>query len=323
MKTDFWLATEMELFGRANAGYFPSPGLLMSANVALTLGRPLLLTGEPGCGKTDFAFAVAREMAKRFSAPPEPLECYVRSDTRARDLLYSYDALRRFGDAHHGGKEGVALAAEVRHYIDLEPLGQALASSVKRVVLIDEIDKAPRDLPNDLLRELDQGSFTIPEIPEKNQLGSVAGGDHELCRTMGRKATPQSKPFVVITSNVERHLPDAFLRRCVFWHIAPHTAMDLKRILHARFPKGDPSLLKAATEVFQNLRAFNQFAKPPATAELIDWISALSTIGQHEGHAPDLRRHMSLAGKRHADWLSLPAIGCLLKSQEDLLVLSG
>ncbi len=220
------------LRGRERHVYQADPGLLAAANAALALGMPLLLTGEAGCGKTDFAYAVAHAL----STDPEVetsksklLECYVRSDSRAQDLLYHYDALSRFGDAHHGGEAGKQRAEEVRNYIELRDLGRALMSSSLRVVLIDEIDKAPRDLPNDLLRELDQGHFEIPEIPaadfpadasaKSGDRGQPIDSDRPLTyRNQMRRPEGAHKPMVIITSNVERQLPDPFLRRCVFFH---------------------------------------------------------------------------------------------------------
>ena len=205
-----------DFFGQDRYPYHPHQGLVAAANTALLLGVPLLLTGEPGCGKTDFAWAAARKLGR------EPLCCYVRSDTRARDLLYHYDAVRRFADAQGNRAEE---AARPQGYIDLMPLGQALLAPQQEVVLIDEIDKAPRDLPNDLLRELDQGHFDIPEIPPDAPLGpalgAAAGDDLSGVRLQRRMQRQEERPMplVIITSNQERQLPDPFLRRCVFFHI--------------------------------------------------------------------------------------------------------
>lgn len=215
------------LRGREGHVYRADAGLLAAANAALALEMPLLLTGEAGCGKTDCAYAVASALVEDREVTPgesDLLECYVRSDSRAQDLLYQYDALGRFGDASHGGPAGARRAEEVRNYIELRPLGRALMSAGLRVVLIDEIDKAPRDLPNDLLRELDQGHFEIPEIPAADdQSGETAtpiDPDRPLTfRNQMRRPEGARKPMVIITSNVERQLPDPFLRRCVFFHI--------------------------------------------------------------------------------------------------------
>lgn len=324
MNGNIWLHSTVELTGRFGP-YFADPGLIMSANVALKLNRPLLLTGEPGCGKTDFAWAMAGALANLTGhALLPPLECHVRSDTRARDFLYTYDSIMRFGDTHHGGPAGLQRASDPRNYIELEPLGEALASNELRVVLIDEIDKAPRDLPNDLLRELEHRTFIIQEIPEGLRTPPVMSRGYRIERRMGVSAAMPG-PFVVITSNAERHLPDAFLRRCVFWHIASLSLEQLDRVVRARFPSDPPPLLEAATEVFCGIRGIAGIAKPPATAELLDWIVALKEIGRRDKRALVLKRFQELArcGERSPDWMQMPALGCLIKSRDDLGLLAG
>lgn len=301
------------LRGRDGKAYFASEDLVTAAQVALTLGRPLLLTGEPGCGKTDFAFAMAGAL-RAFGDPADPglLECHVRSDARARDLLYHHDALARFGDAHHGGDAEKALARDARNYLQLLPLGRALVSPFRRVVLVDEVDKAPRDLPNDLLRELDHRSFEIPEIP-------MEAPEHPsgLRRVMGDGG---SKPFVIITSNVERQLPDAFLRRCVFFRIPFPNEDALRTILKDRYPASMP-LHKRVLDIFAALREVS-LTKLPATSELVDWVGALDAVfvpaevdrALTAFHAA-LSKASSPAG---APWAMLPALVCLVKLREDL-----
>lgn len=300
------------LRGRDGLLYAAHPDLLVAAHVALTLGRPLLLTGEPGCGKTDFAFALARAI----DPVGVPIEAYVRSDARAADLLYEYDALHRFADAHHGDEAGKKRAVDARNYLRLVGLGEALADPRRRVVLVDEIDKAPRDLPNDLLRELDQGRFTIKEIP-------VGAGEHAsgLLREMGRAKEDPSRPVVVITSNVERQLPDAFLRRCVFCHLPFPDRKSLAAILRARVKDGEPPLLDRLVDVFVTLRQV-PLTKKPGTAELIDWVSSAMALFDPGALDEVLERFMSTntarADKARLGWRDLPALSCLIKLREDL-----
>lgn len=304
--------------GRLGAPYHPHPDLLAAANVALTLGRPLLLTGEPGCGKTDFAWAAASVL----TPDEELLDAYVRSDSRAQDLLYHYDALTRFGDAQHGGEEGRRRAADPRSYITLLPLGRALTANALRVVLIDEIDKAPRDLPNDLLRELDQGRFTIPEIPDDAPPGRLA-------RHMGlAKGAP--RPFVVITSNVERQLPDAFLRRCVFYHLRFPDDTVLDAILADRERTDRRARIVPRDDVisaFLRLRGIQELTRKPATAELLDWDAALGQVWEAPGLIARFDEFKAAVRKGQTGaalpWGRLPAVGCLVKLREDLVRLGA
>lgn len=322
------------LRGREGHSFQADPGLLAAANAALALEMPLLLTGEAGCGKTDFAYAVANALAGDPEVDParrELLECYVRSDSRAQDLLYHYDALSRFGDAHHGGEAGRLRAEEVRHYIELRALGRALLSSALRVVLIDEIDKAPRDLPNDLLRELDQGHFEIPEIPASDASdaipssagaqGDVIDPDRPLTfRNQMRRPAGARRPMVLITSNVERQLPDPFLRRCVFFHIPFPEKGALRAILADRFP-GTPAL-DHAVDIFMTLRGVPNLTKRPTTSELINWVHVLKEVFREDAVAAAFEGFP--AAGRIADrpaelpWAGLPGLGCLVKLREDL-----
>jgi len=319
--------------GRDGKAYLPSADLLAAANAALELQMPLLLTGEAGCGKTDFAFAAAQGLGRHPNAGSEtttPLECYVRSDTRARDLLYHYDAIRRFGDAQHGGETGRRRAEDPRAYIRLQPLGRALMSPYLRVVLIDEIDKAPRDLPNDLLRELDQGCFEIPEIPAG--LGDrnlpIDLDDPETFRNemIGPRKDEGHQRLVIITSNVERQLPDPFLRRCVFYHIPFPAERRLKRILHSWFNEED-LFIDRVIDVFMTTREVPTLTKKPATSELISWAGALLKLFDRAtveralddfagGPFPETRAREQ--GYSKVRWHALPAIGCLIKLREDL-----
>lgn len=332
-----------DLLGRLGLPYRAPDDLVAAVNVAIVLGQPLLLTGEPGCGKTDFAFAVARYMAGNDptwqSNDPNVglLECYVRSDTQARDLLYGYDAIRRFADAHHGRPEEKLSAADPRNYIDLEPLGRALAEAAdgsRRVVLVDEIDKAPRDLPNDLLRELDQGCFEIKEIPLG--LGPVPRGLRRVMGLRGRRPTSAvDKPLVIITTNEERQLPPAFLRRCIFHRVRFPDADALDAILADRpGAENQPvELRRAVVDVFLALRQIGELNKLPTTSELINWFDALLSgmlapmggLGLVWRYADGLRRADSPPSKvrQQMPWRDLPGIGCLLKTDDDWRVAQG
>jgi MoxR-like ATPase len=310
--------------------YHPSAGLVAAANAALVLGMPLLLTGEPGCGKTDFASAVAGVLGWPCHT------CFVRSDSRARDLLYSYDALRRFGDAQYGSAREKQRARDSRHYIRLEGLGLGLTSPEPAVVLIDEIDKAPRDLPNDLLRELDRSraEFEIPELDDavlreldaeyrKENVGSPMCEGRALKHVM-RRPTDAPRPLVIITSNIERQLPEPFLRRCLFFHIEFPDAMALKRIVQGRFPRQPEPLLTQAIDLVLALRKHYGLTKKPTTAELISWLEVLERMCEpaYVQHALagaasklDREKHTPL---KPIDWSLLPGLPCLLKLDEDL-----
>ncbi|HNN96277.1 MAG TPA: MoxR family ATPase [Pseudomonadota bacterium] len=316
--------------GRDGAPYHPSDALLAAANTALLLNTPLLLAGEPGCGKTDFAWYAARALAGALGQPnaarATPLACYVRSDLRARDLLYQYDALARFADAQHPPPGEPQRAQDARNYITLSPLGVGLMSKTQRVVLIDEIDKAPRDVPNDLLRELDQGHFAISEIPD-----TLAGSAHdvasgiELCRHM-QPPGDAPRPLVIVTSNAERQLPDAFLRRCVFFHIPFPDEDELRAILSERVtPDGRSSQPAAVADTLAISKSLRDPAlrliKPPGTAELIGFLRAVLEPGREMdfGKLPPLSDLAERARKNERiPWRKLPALHCLIKLKEDL-----
>lgn len=294
--------------------YIAEPALVHAANTALGLEMPLLLTGWPGCGKSDFAWVAAHALGHKEG----PLRFHVRSDTRARDLLYTYDALVRFGDMQHGKHER---AQDPRHYISLRPLGAALMSPGPRpVVLIDEIDKAPRDLPNDLLHEIDEGWFEIPEIGDMSTGEPLNDRIHTqiaLQRDM-KRSKDRLKPLVVITSNAERQLPEAFLRRCIFFHIPPPNIEQLTRIATARFPGQPPALMKSLAAVFHAFRQSHSFVKPPTTAEMLNWISALAQLYEPAPMQAQMQGFVdAVSSKAKPAWNTLPALGCLLKMEED------
>jgi MoxR-like ATPase len=243
------------------ASYVADDALVDAVNVALLLQQPLLLTGEPGTGKTQLASRIAWELRL------EPLLKFeTKSTSQSRDLFYMYDALARFQAGTTAG------ATDALPYIRFGPLGRAalLASENpedrclldedpgqprRSVVLIDEIDKAPRDFPNDILNEIEHFYFRIPEL-----------GNREV------RAPEMRRPVVIVTSNSEKDLPDAFLRRCVFHHIAFPAPERLRQIAEARL--GPDEALRDALDLFYELRKA-QLRKPPATAELLGWLIAL------------------------------------------------
>lgn len=316
------------LVGREGKPYQAHPDLVAAANAALVLGRPLLLTGEAGCGKTDFAFAAASGLHDHPQAGPETttaLESYVRSDSRARDLLYSYDAIRRFGDAQSGGGEGRRRSQDPRPYLQLEALGRALMSPYLRVALVDEIDKAPRDLPNDLLRELDQGHFEITEIAADAPVHSnkVSPDDEMTFRHTMERPDDKVRPLVIITSNVERQLPDPFLRRCVFFHIPFPGTEQLREILCSRFVGEEELFLDRIVDVFEAVRSVPRLTKKPSTAEMIHWTESLRELYGPAAVRRSLDELVGGSGRsargRHGEirWRELPLLGCLIKLRED------
>ena len=238
------------LFQEAGA-YLADADLVEAVNVALTVGQPLLLTGEPGCGKTRLAWSITAELDLG-----DPSTFYTRSNSRAQDLLYTFDAVRRFYDIEVKD----ARATDPNNYVDYGPLGQAIVDNKRRVVLIDEIDKAPRDFPNDLLHELDRMSFEV----------------HELDLAERQKASTV-RPIVIITSNSERQLPLPFLRRCVFHHIQfPHRNKLIEIIRERLGPLDlDGTLIEAAVDRFREVREIPGITKRPATGELLTWLVAL------------------------------------------------
>lgn len=254
--------------------YYPDPGLVDAINVALLLGQPLLLTGEPGTGKTQAAYSLAWELGF-----DEPLKFETKSSSTATDLFYTYDSLKRFQDAHESkqGKQSLdyitynALGRAILKACPKEQVAAFLPADFKHdgpqrtIVLIDEVDKAPRDFPNDILNELENMYFRIPEL----------GSEYP-------RADPEMRPVVIITSNSEKDLPDAFLRRCVYYNIPFPGDKQLKRIIAARLAlsggAGDP-LLRDALALFRLLRSPETgLRKRPATAELLGWLKALRAM---------------------------------------------
>jgi len=256
--------------------YVADDGLRHAVNVALALGRPLLVTGEAGTGKTQLARRMAYELTPK---TPEPLRFQVKARSEASDLFYRYDALRHFQEVNVKKNDG----ARTRDFIRMEALGIAIlraaedrdaanallpeewraSDPVRSVALIDEIDKAPRDLPNDLLAEIENMMFEIKET-----------GDRFEAKT-------EFRPVVLLTSNSERDLPDAFLRRCVYYHIPPPTRDRLRDIVQRRVPLSSafsPRMLENALTRFEEVRK-SVSKKKPSTDELLAWIQVLDRLG--------------------------------------------
>ena len=255
--------------------YVASPELMASVNVAMALEKPLLIKGEPGTGKTMLAQAIAQSLGK------ELLIWNIKSTTKAQEGLYVYDTIQRLYDSQFG-EEGVD---DIGHYIKLGKLGEAFKADNQPVLLIDEIDKADLEFPNDLLWDLDKMEFYI----------------HETKETVKAK----KRPIVIITSNAEKELPDAFLRRCIFHYIEFPDKELMEEIVKVHFPDLKDNLLQECMEQFYWIRSLKDIRKKPSTSELVDWIQAL-LLG---GITPEEVKE------------KMPFIGVLLKKDEDLAVL--
>jgi MoxR-like ATPase len=252
--------------------YLTNESLEAAVNCALALERPLLVKGEPGTGKTLLAEAVAAALGMELIFWP------VKSTTRAQDGLYVYDTVQRLYDSRFGDGD----VKDIRHYIKLGPLGRAFASPQRCVILIDEVDKADLEFPNDLLHELDRMRFVVNET--------------------GDEVVAKERPVVIITSNNEKELPDAFLRRCVFHFIDFPDVELMKRIVRVHHPNIEDALVDQAVVAFYELRNLPRLRKRPSTSELVDWIAVLKRAG--------------LGKERFVK--ELPFLGVLLKKEQDV-----
>ncbi len=257
--------------------YIATEDLMTAVNAAITLERPLLVKGEPGTGKTLLAQEVADALGRPF------FEWHIKSTTKAQHGLYEYDAVSRLRDSQLGDER----VQDIRNYIKQGMLWEAFASEHQAVLLIDEIDKADIEFPNDLLRELDRMEFYVYETQET--------------------ITATHRPAVIITSNNEKELPDAFLRRCFFHYIRFPEPDTMERIVEVHFPGIKKALLREALDCFFSIRSVNGLKKKPSTSELLDWIKLLLA----EDLAPeDLREDASKA---------IPKLhGALLKNEQDV-----
>jgi len=252
--------------------YILSDALKEIVNAAIVLQRPLLLKGEPGTGKTELAQVIADDLRLRL------IRWNIKSTSKASEGLYVYDTVQRLNDSRFHDKD----VSDIRQYIKFGKLGEALRSEDQVVLLIDEIDKADLEFPNDLLYELDQMSFDVVETGEHFQA--------------------KHRPIVVITSNSEKELPDAFLRRCLFHYIEFPDAEMMQKIANVHFPDLRHNLLSQIIARFYLIRQRHELRKRPSTSELLDWVQAIVAGGITED---ELKKR-------------LPFLGVLLKTEEDV-----
>jgi len=259
------------------SGYIASRSLEDAVNCALALERPLLVKGEPGTGKTLLAHHVAEGLGM-------PMDSWhIKSTSKAEDGLYVYDTIQRLNDARFGDGD----VKDIRSYIRLGPLGRVFSSEERQVLLIDEVDKADLEFPNDILRELDEMQFTVMET--------------------GDEVVAKKRPMVIITSNNEKELPDAFLRRCVFHFIDFPDVDQMREIVDVHHPDVEKKLLEQVLVKFYWLRDQKELRKRPSTSELIDWITALIRAGVDPSQLEE----------------EVPFMGALLKNEQDTRTIGG
>jgi len=261
---------------RGTKSYLTNEALEAAVNCAVTLEKPLLVRGEPGTGKTLLAEAVSEALSLPL------IGWQVKSTTQAQHGLYVYDTVQRLYDSRFGDGD----VRDISRYIKLGPLGRAFDSEERVVLLIDEVDKADIEFPNDLLHELDRMRFVVDET--------------------GAQIAAKHRPVVIITSNNEKELPDAFLRRCVFHFIDFPTQELMRRIVDVHHPGLDESLASQAIDTFYELRSMKRLRKRPSTSELVDWIAVLKSAGIRDVKLDQ----------------SMPFLGTLLKKEQDLVSLA-
>jgi MoxR-like ATPase len=267
---------------QGSQGYVATPDLMLAVNAAITLKRPLLIKGEPGTGKT----MLAEEVATALKMPL--LQWHVKSTTKAQQGLYEYDAVSRLRDSQLSDVDGGERVKDIHNYIIKGVLWQAFTSEEPVALLIDEIDKADIEFPNDLLREIDRMEF--------------------YCYETRQLIKAKTRPLVFITSNNEKELPDAFLRRCFFHYIKFPEAATMQQIVDVHFPGLKKELLGAAMKTFYDVRGLPGIKKKPSTSELLDWIKLLV--------AEDIPLK---ALQSTDDKISVPPlVGALLKNEQDV-----
>lgn len=263
------------------ARYVATHDLQLAVNAAVTLQRPLLIKGEPGTGKTLLAEEVAAALGKRL------IQWHIKSTTKAQQGLYEYDAVSRLRDSQLGDDR----VQDIRHYIKRGKLWEAFAADEQVVLLIDEVDKADIEFPNDLLVELDRMEFFVYET--------------------GETVKAKQRPIVIITSNNEKELPDAFLRRCFFHFISFPDRETMTRIVNVHFPTIEHDLVKDALDVFFDVRKIPGLKKKPSTSELIDWLKLLLAD----------KLPAEVLRNRDASKAIPPLYGALLKTEQDVHML--
>jgi len=259
--------------------YIVSEQLRLAVNAAITLEKPLLIKGEPGTGKTQ----LAEELAKALDT--ELIQWHIKSTTKAQQGLYEYDAVSRLRDSQLGDER----VHNIGNYIVKGKMWQAFEADKRPILLIDEIDKADIEFPNDLLQELDKMEFFVYETQQQ--------------------VAAKQRPIVIITSNNEKELPDAFLRRCFFHYIQFPTREEMEKIIDVHHPDVKATLLREALEVFFDLRELNGLKKKPSTSELIDWLKLLI--------ADDVSQEVLLDNDKSV----VPLFGALLKNEQDVQLL--